>query len=61
MKQFLAVFLSPLLEPYPDQKPQDPGLVWEDDLPNLSDSDTADDSTAIARDQHSDTAESSGE
>ena len=58
---FSRLFLSPLLEPYPDQKPQDPGLVWEDDLPNLADSDTADDSTALARDQHSDTAESAGE
>ena len=58
---FSRLFLSPLLEPYPDQKPQDPGLVWEDDLPNLADSDTVDDSTALAHNQHSDTAESTGE
>lgn len=58
---FSRLFLSPLLEPYPDQRSSDPGLVWKDELPQLPDPNTADGSPALIHPQHSDTAGNAGE
>ena len=58
---FSRLFLSPLLEPYPDQKSQDPDLVWTDEIPESPDPSATNGSPALVQPQSSDTAGSDGE
>ena len=58
---FSRLFLSPLLEPYPDQKSQDPDLVWTDEIPESPDPSATNGSPALVQPQHSDTVGSDGE
>lgn len=58
---FSRLFLSPLLEPYPDQKSQDPDLVWTDEIPNPTNPSATDGSPALAQPQHSETTGNASE